>query len=88
MALSTRTLMKERAWVKVIRGLAEGVNSLPLKMEYMGYNALKVACVRENARKTGYTYLPSIRKGKVTVIKSRSHAEPFGEQLQSEQALQ
>ena len=82
--------MKERAWVKVIRGLREGVNILPMKMEYMGYNALKVACVRENVKDTEYNYVPSIRKGKVTVVKLRKkpYGESSGEQLQSEQALQ
>jgi hypothetical protein len=89
MTLSTRTYQRERMWVALLRNLPEGANNLPLKMELMHYQALKNTCVRLNKIEGDYNFVPSIRKGKVTVVKSRrtSYGESIGEQLQSEQAL-
>ncbi len=89
MALSTRTYQKERMWVALLRNLPEGVNDLPRKMEMMHYQALKNTCVRLNKIEGDYNFVPSIRKGKVTVVKLRRtpYGESIGEQLQSEQAL-
>lgn len=89
MALSTRTYQRERMWVSLLRHLPEGVNDLPQKMELMPYQALKNTCVRLNKIEGDYNFVPSIRKGKVTVVKLRRtpYGEPVGEQMQPEQAL-
>lgn len=81
--------MKERMWIRMVRGLKEGVNDLPVKMDLNGYQALKNTCVRENHSEGEYNYLPSIRKGKVTIVKLRRkpYGESTGEQLQTDQAL-
>lgn len=78
MALSVRTLIKEKVWTRLIRGLPVGVNEMPLKMKYDTYLALKACCFRENRYLSEYIYSPSIRDGKVTIIKDRrcSDGEP------------
>ena len=77
MALSTRSYIKERMWTKLIRNLPEGANEMPVKFELMAYQALKNVCVRENNNDAEYSYAPSIRKGSVTIVKSRK--ENYGE---------
>lgn len=76
-------------WVSLLRNLPEGANNLPQKMEMMHYQALKNTCVRLNKIEGDYNFVPSIRKGKVTVVKLRRtpYGEPIGEQMQPEQAL-
>lgn len=73
-------------WVALLRNLPEGVNDLPRKMEMMHYQALKNTCVRLNKIEGDYNFVPSIRKGKVTIVKLRRipYGESVGEQLQSE----
>ena len=81
MALSIRTLMREKLWAKMIRSLPEGVQQLPQKMTYPDYNSMRIVCFRINKTDQEYNYIPSINKGLVTVTKLRKvpYAEPVGE---------
>lgn len=72
MALSARTLIREKLWTKLIRGMEEGEHLLPGRMAYDDYFSFKSSCFRENRYATGYLYKPSISDGKVTVIKTKS----------------
>lgn len=78
MALSVRTLIKEKVWTRLIRGLPVGVNDMPLKMKYEVFLSLKACCLRENSYPQDYMYTPNYKDGKVTITKNRrcSDGEP------------
>lgn len=71
MALSVRTLMKEKVWTRLIRSLPVGVNDMPLKLKYEVFLSLKATCLRENSYDTDYLYTPNYNNGKVTITKTR-----------------
>ena len=72
MALSVRTLIKEKVWTRLIRSLPEGVNDMPLKMKYEVFLSLKACCLRENGYpQSEHTYTPSYKDGKVAITKNR-----------------
>lgn len=75
MALSARTLIKEKAWTKLIRSLSEGVNELPLKFDPMDYFSLKTVCLRENTYDTPFSYVPSVKGRDVTITKIRRKSD-------------
>ena len=80
MALSAKSYIKERLWTKLIRSIPEGANEMPVKFDLMTYQALKNSCVRENHYDTEYNYVPSIRKGSVTIVKLRKVG--YGESIE------
>lgn len=86
MALSARTLIREKAWTKLIRSLDEGVNELPAKFNPMDYFSLKTTCLRENGYDTPYSYIPSVKGRDVTITKIRrvSDAESRKQRMQAE----
>lgn len=71
MALSVRTLIKEKVWTRLIRSLPEGINEMPTKLKYDVYLTLKATCMRENNYDTDFLYTPNYDSGKVTVTKVR-----------------
>ena len=72
MALSVRTLIKEKVWTRLIRGLPVGVNDMPLKMKYEVFLSLKACCLRENGYpQSEFVYIPNYKDGKVTITKNR-----------------
>lgn len=77
MALSTRTLMKEKMWSRLIRSLPEGVNELPSKISYDTFLSLKAVCLRENKLFEEFVYTPRFCKGKTTIIKEMQNGESF-----------
>lgn len=86
MALSARTLIKEKAWVKLIRGLPEGANELPAKFTPNDFFSLKQTCLRENRYDSPYVYIPSVSGFDVTITKIRrnDNAKSNKQQLQAE----
>ena len=75
MALSVRTLIKEKVWTRLMRSLPEGVNEMPLKMKYEVYLSLKASCLRESGYDhSEFIYIPSYKDGKVTITKNRRKA--------------
>lgn len=83
MALSTRTLMKEKMWTRLIRSLPEGINELPSKISYDTFLSLKAVCLREN--KLGeHVYTPRFCKGKATIIKETYDGESIEQRMQAE----
>ena len=59
----------------MIRNLPEGANEMPLKFQYPEYNSLKASCIRESSYETEYNYIPSYKKGKVTITKIKKDGE-------------
>lgn len=80
MALSTRTLIKEKMWTRLIRSLPEGINELPSKISYNTYLSLKAVCLRENKLEE-YVYTPRFYKGKTTIIKEIYDGESIEQRM-------
>ena len=64
--LSIKTLIDLGAWVRLIRGLKEGDNTLP-SLTPSQWDILKSACYRENKTQDERAYAPSNRAGVIRI---------------------
>jgi hypothetical protein len=64
--LSVKTLIELGAWVRLIRGLKIGENTLP-SLTPSQWDILKSACYRENKTQDERAYAPSNRAGVIRI---------------------
>jgi hypothetical protein len=64
--LSIKTLIELGAWVRLIRGLKIGENTLP-SLTPSQWDILKSACYRENRTQDERAYAPSNRAGVIKI---------------------
>jgi hypothetical protein len=64
--LSIKTLIDLGAWVRLIRGLKEGENTLP-PLSPSQWDILKSACYRENKTQDERAYAPSNKAGVIRI---------------------